>query len=371
MRKASAFLCLGLLLVAGTASATDTRVLTLGETGNILMDESNVMMYPQTLAMWPNLGVINIMGGSISSAGNHMKYGGAVYGGYWTTEEWSDPYLHDFNGNGVNGIDQKITMLYARDLAGKPFGFSFSLYGNKDENKNNGNPTNSGLGIKIGAGMTFMETLETSLQFGMLSWEAKNAAGDKVAENDGGTQIMLMARWWHEMSEGMTMIPHFTFDMNSGGSKPAAGGSTTDEMTTIDLGVGHQFKIGEKAICIEDFGVKFVSGTHDAAGVKTDMSTNLLPYFKGGMETPLTEHWIFRFGGVKEWTSNSTKTGNNEHNTSGAATRMYLGAGYVRGPFSMDMNVEPALFTNGPYIISGKGGAWASQVSMSYTWDKK
>jgi len=366
MKKLSVFLCLGFLLLASSASATDTRVLTMGENGNIIMDESNVMMYPQTLAMYPNLGVININGAGIQSAGDHMKYGGATYGGYWMTEEWSDPYLHDYNGDGVKGLDQKITMLYARDLGGMPFGFSFSLYGNKDEHKNDGNPSHSGLGLKIGAGLTFMETLETSLQFGMLSWEQKNAAGDKVAENEGGTQIMIMARWWHEMNEGMTLVPHFVFDMNSSGVKPAGGGSTKDDMTLIDLGVGYNMKIAEKAMMVEDFGVQFVS--HKVGDV--EMSDNLLPYFKGGMEVAVSEKFTFRFGGVKEWTTDTEKDGNKEHNTSGASTRMYIGGAYVRGPFVMDMNVEPAIFTNGPYILSGKGGAWASNVSLAYTWGK-
>lgn len=371
VKKISVLAMVGLMLAAGSALATDTRVLTMGENGNVMMDETNVMMYPQTLAKWQNLGVINITGGGITSAGTHMAYGGATYGSYWMTEEWQDDYLHDFNGDGVTGIDQKFSMIYARDLGGLPFGFSFSLYGNKDEHKNDNNPSYSGMGLKLGAGVTLMERLETSFQFGMLSWEAQNPAGAVTAENDGGTSIMVMARYWHEMSEGMTVIPHFTLDMNSAGSKPSGGGaSTTDAEMMIEVGIGDNMQIGEKLLLVEDIGLRFRSGTHDAAGTETEWSDNATPYFSGGMEVAVSEKFVFRFGGVKEWSGTTMKTGNVEHNTSGAATRMYIGAAYVRGPFSIDMNVNPGFFTNGPYLITGAGGPWASQVSMQYYWGK-
>ncbi len=126
--------------------------------------------------------------------------------------------------------------------------------------------------------------------------------------------------------------------------------------------------MGENIMMVHDLGIRMHSQTIDAPGGKTENGMNLLPYFKGGMEAPLSEHFTWRCGGVKEWNSNSSKMGSDEHNWSGASTRMYIGAGYNRGNFNLDANVDPGFFTRGPYLISGAGGSLATQVSLTYSW---
>jgi hypothetical protein len=371
MRKLIALFCILALAIASTAIATETRVLTLGEVDDIIRDDANVQMYPQTIRMYPNFGVAEIMGANFHTSGWHMTHGDFTMGSYWTTEEWADGYQpFDFDGDGTMGLDQKFSLIYGRDLAGMPFGFSFELFANKDENKGASQALNSGLGMKIGAGVTLMEALETSIGFGMYSWESKDAAGATGPESEGGTIIEINARYWMPETEWGVMVPHFSFGMMSSGVKPPTGSSTKDDMTMIVLGIGGTMPAAEGIIVVHDMGVQFGSQTVDPApgGGKDEFGMNLLPYFKGGMEAPLSEHFTFRCGGVKEWYLNSMKNGSDEHNTSGANTRLYIGAGYNRGHFNLDANVDPGFFTRGPYFITGAAGALATQVSLTYMW---
>lgn len=373
MRKLIVLFCILSIAFASTANATETRVMTLGDVGAVIKDDAGVQTYPQTLRAYPNFGVAEITGASFWQSGWHMTHGDFTMGGYWTTKGWADMYLPDFNGNAVAGddaIDQKFSLFYARELAGMPFGFTFELFGNNEENKGASKSLKTALGMKFGVGFTFVEALETSLKFGMLSWEEKDNAGDAVAEGEGGTTIVLNARYWMPEGEWGQMVPHFMFHMVSGGVKPAAAGSkpTTDDITAIDIGIGGTMPAGENIIMVHDLGIHMHSNTVDDGTTKTEMGMNLFPYFKGGMEAPLSEHFTFRCGGKKEWNSNSTKVGSNENLTSGATTTLYIGAGYNRGNFNVDLNLDPGFFTRGPYLISGAPGALATQASVTYAW---
>ncbi len=368
MRKACAFLCLSLVLLAGTAMATQTRVLTLGENGNVMMDESNVSTWPQTLSMYPDRAFGEITGAVMTSGGMNMKMNGKTFGLYFSKDNWTNPYL---NGSTIYpaGLDQKVTLLFAQDLAGMPFGVNFSFYGDSHVKKDtNDKSAETGTGIRIGAGMTLMETLETYLQLGILSFEQKDAAGNTIAKVNGGTTIMLGARWWKEYSEMYTLVPHFGLTIDGQGTK-----NTTPEVketsTTIDLGIGNNIHITKDILFVHDIGFTMMTGSVDN-GNKTDMSNWVLPYFKGGMEGPLSEHFLLRWGGVKEWTMSSHKSTGHEETWSGVNTRFYLGACYTRGNLTVDANVNPGLITDGPYFITGAPGAWASSVTMKYMWGK-
>jgi hypothetical protein len=371
MRKLTAIVTLVVMLGAGASFATQTRVLTLGEVGGVVHDESNVSTWPQVIRMYPNLGLAEVMGGTFHTSGWHCTMDGSSYtlGAYWTTQQWMNAWLPAYFGGGV---DQKLTILYGRELAEMPFGVSFSLYGNSHEKAGTDKTAHSAMGMKIGVGVTLMEALETGLTFGTLSFEGKDAAGVTNHENEGGTQIALNARYWMEHDD-MSLIPHFMFETNSGGMNAGSGGAmTTDDMTTIELGLGHSMMLGEAGM-YGDIGIALVSGDSvvtPAGGSATtiERTNNSMPYFKGGMEMPMSERFTFRVGGVKVWNGKGWKSGSEEETWGMVQTKMYMGFAYNREHFMLDANMDPGFFTRGPYLISGAGGALATQVSLKYTW---
>ncbi|MFN3820950.1 MAG: hypothetical protein ACK4OO_01340, partial [bacterium] len=109
------------------------------------------------------------------------------------------------------------------------------------------------------------------------------------------------------------------------------------------------------------------SGTVDAAGAKTERTSNFFPYFKGGLEGKLSDKFTFRFGVAREWNQENTKQPNGDEESEGwVSTRFYLGAAYTRGPLSLDFNLDPNFFLRGPYLFSGESGNLATQVSIRW-----
>ncbi|MBM3329519.1 MAG: hypothetical protein FJY67_08630 [Calditrichaeota bacterium] len=364
MRKLTAFFCIVMMLTAGVSMATQTRQLTLGENNYALMDEENVFMWPQLLAKYQELGTIDISGGAIDRAGVHQQMGNFTLGSYWSTMKWMDPYMPYPAG----GLDEKIQLMYARELGGMPFGFTFALFGNGHEMTGTDKTAHSGLGLNLGFGLTLMENLETSLSFSSFSWEAKDASGATVNESEGGTTITIQARYWMMHDDKWTFVPHFSFQTASGGHKPG-GTSIKDDWTTLDIGFGDNYWPTKDVMFVDDIGIRMMSGKTDVAGGTEETDMWLLPYFKGGMEAPLSDKFTFRFGGVREWTVNTVKEADGDEETvSGATTRFYIGAAYNRGPFSADFHVDPGFFTRGPYLVTGASGPLAFQVSLKYMW---
>ncbi|MBM3325709.1 MAG: porin family protein [Calditrichaeota bacterium] len=365
MRKFASILCIALLLLAaGGANATLTRVITLGESNHLIQDEANIWVWPQALMNFPNLGAIDIIGASINTAGVHYEMEGHYLGYYWTTDLLGNAYLPSYFGG---GLDQKITLFYARELATMPFGIGFSLYGNSHETDMTADKSaHSGLGLGISAGMTFAEALETFFAFNMLTWEEKNTAGTVINETEGGTDISLGLRYWYEFNEKMTLIPYFGLTFGSTGEKHP-GGKTSESLFSLTLGLGDDMKFSEKMLFVEDIGFQMNNYSREN-GVKADSSVWLMPYFRAGMEVAVSEKFTFRFGGVKEWEAVDVESGGQKESWGNVNTRFYLGAAFKRGPFSIDLNVDPGILTRGPYLITGAPGPWASMVSLRYVW---
>ncbi len=367
MRKLTTFLCIALLIgVAGIANATLTRVLTMGESNHLLNDEENIWVWPQALLKFPALGVINIAGGGVNSSGIHYSCNENHLGIYWTNGQIDNRYLPAYFGG---GLDQKITLFYARELGAMPFGVGLSLYGNSHEkDMTNDKTAQSGLGLGISAGMTFIEALEFYFAFNMLTWEEKDAAGTVINETEGGTDISLGFRYWYEFNEKMTLIPYLGLSFGSTGQK-LPNGKLSESTFCLNLGVGNDFKLIENVIFVEDIGIRMNSFSFEN-GAKADSSEWLLPYFRGGMEIPVSEKFMFRFGVVKEWISRSVDHDGPKESWGLVDTRFYMGAAFHRGPFALDLCVDPGLITRGPYFITGAPGNWATMASLRYAWEK-
>lgn len=359
-----------LLLVVGTvAMATPTRVLTLGETGDVLKDEANVQVWPQAINWFPNRLFGNVTGAAISDVVwfyQNAPVENLSLGLWFSTTGWADPYLPAYFGG---DLDQKLNLLLGTNVGEMPVGLGLSIYGNSHEMKGTNKTAHNGLGLRIDLGATLMEQLDAGFFFSTFSWEEKDAAGNTVAENEGGTNLGINVRYWYEFSETYTLIPHLSFGTFSTGRKPAAGASTKDDATNIVIGVGNNIAASDKVLLVSDIGLRLWSRTVDAAGSKTDTTHNYFPYFKGGAECFLSDKFTFRFGYAREWNQENVKQPNGDEEATGWVTsRFYLGAAYTRGPLSVDFNLDPGFFTRGPYFISGSGGNIASQISIRWIW---
>jgi len=356
-----------LMLIAGSAMATNTRVLTMGENNNILMDEANIEIWPQTLLMYGGRGLIEITDSTITNCAGFLKFGDVTMGGAFSNGGLVPRYapMGAF-GMGARGLDQKITLFFARNLSGMPFGLGLSLYGESDIRDAPGDQrSETGLGLKLNAGITVMETIEAFASLGMVNWELKNSAGNVTADVDGGVTISLGGRWWREMSERYTLIPHAMLMIDSQGDK--TGGRNMNAMI-IDLGIGNNIRLGDNVLMVHDLGTMIDIGSLESGGASKDTLLWYLPYFKMGFEAPVSKHFVFRCGGLKEWVIVGEDANGASHAKSYVNTRFYIGAGYTRDRFVFDANVDPGFFTRGPYLLTGAGNSMAMSVSLRYIW---
>lgn len=365
MKNIKVLVCLILLIGITTAEATQTRVQTLGNARIAVLDEDNIFMYPQTLIKYPNISIFEITGATISRSGAHFEMMGWQNAGYILTDQWNSNYLPSELGT---GIDHKLSMFMAKELGMGPFGLGLHLYGNAEKHDGAGDQMEqSAMGLKLDLGLTLMETLETYLSFGMLSWTDKDATGATNSEIEGGTTIALGGRWWMAKSASYTLIPYLNVIMMSDGRTGGAGDESISS-TTIDLGIANNIMYNDQTTAYHEFGISMDNGTMDVAGTESDISDWVFPYFRFGLEYLMNEKFTFRFGGHKSWYSMTAPEGGVDVTRSGAMSGFNIGLGYHRKNLTLDADLDPGFFTRGPYLISGGAGSLASQVSLRVSW---
>ena len=221
---------LALAMVATVAMATDTRVLTMGDVGNIVHDNSNIWEGPQLIVMYPNMMICDISAATgLYSVGGNYAVGPGVLGLYLKKTDLSSTYAPrvpadpDDPTNIVSTYDQKIDLFYGWDMDGMALGGHLSFYGNsheKDASADKSIQSVTGFGLNLGA--TFAENLETYFAFNMVTWTDENANADMVTEPSGNTTIKFGGRYWMEMSNSYSLVPYLGFSMVGEGRKVAA-----------------------------------------------------------------------------------------------------------------------------------------------------
>jgi hypothetical protein len=342
----------------------------MGEANNVIRDDDNIWTWPQTLTMYPDQMTAEVWGPTLNSIGGHWGIKDCVLGLYFSNSSWYNPYAPMLP-------DQKLDLFLAQEMNGMPLGAMLSVYG-ASHTKDYTVPatdktTTSATGLGISLGVTLMEKLEASFSFATFSWTDEDAAGDMVTEPAGNTDIMVGARYWMEMSDRYTLIPYAAFAFGGAGGKDAAKNEIDSSYSTITLGLGNNIHVGEDVLLVSDVGIQMNPSSVEmkpATGesVKEEMSSTLMPYYRAGLEATISKKLTLRLGAVKEWTKDVEKDDDNEETMSYAGTRLYLGAGYHLGNFSLDAEMDPGFLTRGPYFISGTPGTLAYMVSLRYIW---
>lgn len=368
------------LMVTSLGFATQTRVMTMGEVDHIIKDDNNIWAFPQTLLLYPDRMVADIMGSNMYQLGAHYEMpccAMAMYFGKTILVNEYAPNVPDVNGNPQMGADQKIDLFIAKELGMMPLGLKFSLYGNsytRDYSNPTDKTTMSTMGMGITLGGTFMDNLEGFFVFETYSWTNEDAAGAVVTEPSGNSNIEFGIRYWKELSSEYTIVPYFGLRMAKIGMKDNPGNEEIQSMMTIMVGFGDNIMIDDNVMVVNDIGIEYTSGTKEmtpAVGTATEdkMSSTAIPYFRIGMEADISSKVDVRFGAVKKWAGASTEADNGNKDSWGFAdTEIYLGAAVHYGNLDIDAAIDPGFLTRGPYLLSGQSGDMAACISLRYTW---
>jgi hypothetical protein len=364
-------------IFALVCSATDTRVLTLGNNNTILKDDANIFLFPQTIVMYRGMVV-----GEVSAADMYYRLGAhydmgpgkCVLGVYVDDRNLNvSPFLNTFRPL-QNTIGSRLNLFFGRPIGAMDLGVNLFMYHNSDDQSGatpagpKGSNTNFGLNV----GLTPIPNLELAAGFTMDTWKNQDAAGADITKPKGNMEVRVGGRYWWAYSSNVDFVPHVNFGIHNEGYEVPTVTEETNKVMDFTVGWGFNVRPVSQVLLLFDLGVMYEKGTMKSSPVggtaveikHTDMD---FPYYKIGLEGHVTNWWDLRLGAVKAWEGHKIEAaGTTKSGTTSTAT--YLGSGFHFGHLTLDAMIDPAFVLRGPNFISGYNQNVANQVSILYTW---
>jgi len=403
-----------LVMAMATASfATYTRVVTMGNNNNILLDDANVWLYPSRINQYPNLAIAEISDydDEMYQFGVHWKFNESnpwVLGTYITTGMdvypssyptsrigWYDfgyGYYEytarpsgsaDFSGGSTN---RRIDLLYGRKFGTTMFGFGLDYIHNSDSwEQDTLNPKLSFTQFTFAFGLTPEKgNWDVSLAFSMGSWKDQDEFGNDQTKPDGYYDLMVSGRYFHQMNPTVNLVPHAAIAMGKHGQKvdsaTVSAYSVKSSRTVFDLGCGLHYMPTTNVLAVLDFGFLYskISNTDiEWLGYQEQEDRNEkvfdMPYWKLGLEGEVFNWMDIRFGAVSEWQSFKAewKYDPNPYKESSnwAENTTYLGFGLNFNRLHIDTYTDPEIILDGFNFISGSSDSEDLNVQVSVLYE--
>ncbi|RME19210.1 MAG: hypothetical protein D6800_14570 [Candidatus Zixiibacteriota bacterium] len=365
--------------------ATETRVLTMGENGTILVDDANIWQFTGRFFNYPDLAIGEFS--SMSSYdfpmfGMHFKFGEQkpwVLGTYFTKEPFNGP--QDYRGNSFGNFsqlrstnDRRVDLFYGRQFSQTNFGFRFGYLQSSVEDDASGSQFKEAwsqyqfdFGITDAAGKWDVAAM---LAFG--TWDDNTAAGATETEPDGYVDFSAVARYIYEYDPKYTFVPHVGVAFGKHKEVDSLAGEFTDsKLTVLDAGVGMNYTPTRGVLAAFDFGFQYRQVKNDRGTLGEQKWTDsYLPYWKIGMDAEVFNWMDVRLGATSFWANQKTENtvGPVESKIHTAMNNTYLGAGLHWGRLHIDTYTDPQIVLDGFNFISGSNDAedLNFQVSVLY-----
>ncbi len=371
------------LIFALSSWATETRVITLGNANNIVMDDYNIFLYPSVITMYRYLAAGEVASSSYYPESNSLTYADYLYrvGAHYSFGEdkgvvgmYVDrmgmdlpPGAPDVTGDGT--VDSRLKMFYGRPFGDTDFGMMLDIYHDSykrdGDNADKTEKANTALGIKLG--LTLNKSLDIAAGIGFATWTNKGTDGNDVTKPESNMQINLDGRYWYEYSDMVYFIPHLGFMYGMSGYK-VGDSSTKWNSMELNLGWGTNIRPEEHILLLFDLGIMY-STTTEKNSVELKDTDMHLPYYRIGLEGYVTKWWTLRLGAEKSWDNLSYDETEDISDKYGAtSTSTYLGSGFTFGNLTLDAWLDPNFVLNGPNFVSGYNGDLAGMASIKYTW---
>jgi hypothetical protein len=428
MKKLLIFTTLMVLAFAMIANgyANFTRVQTLGNNNDVLLDPNNIFDYVSRVNDYPKWAIADFgdfydeedYESDFHTFGVLWQFGSQenpwVLGTFfhdasqWEASndaDWSS-YWGGWDPTPFNpGSNKRIDLFYGRKLGTTPFGFHLGYVSAGEEYKASqdtlynwytSNYEEKMRNLSVSLGITLPgQNIDLSAGFAKLSWTDKaymNTSGGYVytemTKPSGGTSFWLRGRKFIAAwpNSEFTFVPHAMF------SSAKIGIERYDNDNNVDLditdthkrfglraGAGLQWNPNPDATCLIDFGFDYDKITwdyenlNDTSGFSNSNGTEKitsLPYFKLGAEGKVFDWLWARLGSTSYWANESDKweSGNpalptEEWKYSWPENETMLGLGFVFNRLHVDCNVNPRLFIEGLNFISGGN----EQMNFNFT----
>ncbi|MBN1211839.1 MAG: hypothetical protein JXA92_04615 [candidate division Zixibacteria bacterium] len=323
---------------------------------------------------------------------------------------WHGPYWYDSEGSYSNKrVDLFWGTMFGENAFGIHIGYVHSSNKNDDTEPDDGIYLNErGFGkYDFQLGLTMMENkLDLAAGIELFSFTYKNTyyytTPDTSMGNydrykpEGNSTMFIRGRYFYEYSPTYTFVPHAEFKIGKYEytSNLWSHAQDTDSLlytdkynlTSFDLGVGMQYTPATKVLAVIDVGFMYAGLKEEYTQENVDPTETdeekwnytVLPYFKVGLEAEVFSWMDLRMGAISYWTMykneedtyiNDTLTVNTTYKEKYPYNHTYLGLGFHWNRLHVDTYVDPELFMDGFYFLSGVDSKVAGmnfQISAKY-----
>ncbi len=404
MKRILFIVCALLFLMAFNSFATETRVLTIGDNNNVVLDEANIWLYPSRVVDYPNL-AIGEFSRYTSGSDNFTDFGihwkvkrerSWVLASYFSVLPEYNP--SDAFGGSLIPFDstmldnRRINLFYGTELGGNNIGLHFGLIHSSRTADYTGNQYKESFNyMNFDLGMTPTSGLwDVSAGIGIGAWTDKDADGNTETDEDGFYDMHVIGRGFWQANPDYTFVPHAGIYYSNRGVKnymidtvgatnPLSSLDLTEKnkVTVMDLGLGVNYTPATNVFAVADFGFMYAqqkqendtTGSYGGPALPDEqkMTTWFFPYFKIGIDADIFRWLDFRAGATSYWTSETEEVkGATKFNRRFPNNDTYLGFGFHWGRLHVDTYTDPTLFLKGFNFISGENNNMNFRISAVY-----
>jgi hypothetical protein len=289
----------------------------------------------------------------------------------------------------INNAANWGSLFYARKQGPARFGGVITMWNDTTEHSTNGQADRRlggtlvngrlGVGYDFGGDNSFDAAL--GVEVGTYKDDTLNPDGKLGTRlmSDTAWALNLDARGRIKSFKGNHLVPWFEMDL--GGEGVAWNTSDADapayRATSFGAAAGLDLVIQplERFFIVPGLGLSYQllsidgEGTAGASGV-VDYSALALPSFGLGVEAPLSDWFVLRFGARRAVVFTSLEESGVKETTATSINSIKTGFGLRFKSVTMDFLLDPTFWTNGPYALSGKAmtnDAFAS-FALKATW---
>ncbi len=458
-RLAALAACLGLVLSASPALATQARIDSMGGSSRYITveDETNIFFFPSLLVRYGNLALVdNLNGNSLVIPGLNTRFGFhymmgeetvlAIYGGRVNATgrpgtDFRSRFLASENpfiggsslgvgftasqaggaGGGttegmaaqvptaasdaIGNTDLKMGLIFATKFGPTTrFGAMLNIMGDDAdvEQPSNTNQTDQGallIDAAVGLGLDLVGSeLELTLgfQYGTVDdyrdavVAATGQFNDLVQHWSGEHMgVRLGGRWVIEMTERQRLVPYATLNYGTQDVRHnnlPIGVQQNGSWNAVDFQVGADLRMElfDDVFVVPGLGIRYAQHTLEGAGNVDDDVDRLVsfPFYGMGIDVKVWEWMDFRFGAnqfvnfLRHSSTTSPQPGisiTNEDRASEVLTTVHTGLGFhfpiAESVLSLDINVNPTFWLNGPDFITGNAtNPFGLNAAVKYDW---
>ncbi|MDD3731312.1 MAG: hypothetical protein PHU88_02940 [candidate division Zixibacteria bacterium] len=315
-----------------------------------------------------------------------------------TIMPWHGPYWYDYD---MSYSNKRFDLFWGKMLGENAFGVHFGMIHSSYKHETPNDRGERGFGkYDFHVGTTMMEgKLDLAAGIELFSYTYKNTYLSPDTGNyeyykpQGNSTIFVRGRYFHEYSPVYTFVPHaefrigkYEYDQNDW-----VAADTTAELdysrkynaTLFDLGIGMHYTPATKVLAVIDVGFMYMNLKEEYTEVVDEDSTEtdeekwsytMLPYFKIGLEAEVFSWMDLRLGATSYWTKYTNEETDFDEETEKyyekyPYNQTYLGLGLNFNRLHIDCYVDPELFMDGFYFISGTDSKYMGmnfQISAKY-----